>query len=64
MSLPAPGRLGMEPGMTVPGKGNSHFQITHPIKPLQLENLRNSILKQTVSFTEGDEEKALIYEGD
>lgn len=49
----------MEPGTTVLGKGNSHFQIMHPIKPLLLEKLRNSILKQVVLFIEGDEEKAL-----
>lgn len=54
----------MEPGMTVPGKGNSHFQLMHPIKPLRFENLRNSILKQAVLFIEGHEEKALLYEGD
>jgi len=50
--------------MTVPGKGNSHLQIMHPVKPLPLENLRNSILKQVVSFIAGDKEKALRYESD
>lgn len=61
-SLPAPGRLQVEPEITVLGKGNGHLQIMHPIKPLWLENLRNSILKDVVLFI--DEEKAILYEGD